>query len=147
MVSILTRSWLAAFALACAGLLPQRAGAEAVVAADAKAVRAVVETQLAAFAADDAQRAFAQASPSIQQMFGDPELFLTMVRTGYPVVYRPASVRFLAPVWVEGTLLQGVHMTDAVGALWVAVYQLERQPDKSWRIAGCTVQAASGKLT
>ena len=40
----------------------------------------------------------------------------------------------------EGQLVQGVHLTDAGGALWLAVYRLERQPDRSWRISGCNVQ-------
>ncbi len=133
--------------LACAFAVPAIARAEAVVPADAKSARSIVEAQLAAFAADDAKRAFSYASPSIRAMFGDAVLFLAMVRTGYPIVYRHATTTFLNPVWVEGTLLQGVHMTDGSGTLWLAVYQLERQPDKSWRIAGCTVQAAPGKLT
>jgi hypothetical protein len=80
-------------------------------------------------------------------MFGTPDRFMEMVRTGYPVVYRPASVVFLDPQSVEGQLLQGVHLTDASGVLWLAVYRLERQPDNSWRIAGCDVQPSSGKMT
>ncbi|HEY4956607.1 MAG TPA: DUF4864 domain-containing protein, partial [Caldimonas sp.] len=105
----------------------------------------VVEAQLAAFAADDAKRAFSYAAPSIREMFGTPERFVAMVRAGYPVVYRPASVNFLLPVRVEGQIVQGVHLTDGEGALWLAIYRLERQPDKSWRISGCEVQPASGK--
>ncbi len=123
------------------------AHAERVSVEDAKAVRAVVEAQLAAFAADDAKRAFSYAAPSIREMFGTPDRFLEMVRTGYPAVYRPAAVIFLNPAWVEGQLVQGVQLTDAEGGLWLAVYRLERQPDKSWRISGCDVQPSSGKMT
>jgi Domain of unknown function (DUF4864) len=100
-----------------------------------------------AFAADDAKRAFSYAAPAIREMFGTPDRFMEMVRAGYPVVYRPTSVVFLNPEWVEGQLVQGVHLTDASGALWLAVYRLERQPDKSWRISGCDVQPSSGKMT
>lgn len=121
--------------------------AEPVSALDAKAARTVVEAQLEAFAVDDAKRAFSYAAPSIRAMFGTPERFIAMVRAGYPVVYRPATVTFLAPVWVDGQLVQGVHLTDGSGALWLAVYRLERQPDKAWRISGCDVQPASGKMT
>ena len=135
------------FATAFVLAVPVSAMAEPVMAADAKGARGVIEGQLAALAVDDAQRAFSYATPGIRAMFGDPELFLAMVRTGYPVVYRHASVSFLVPAWVDGTLLQGVHLTDAGGSIWLAIYQLERQPDKSWRIAGCTVQQATGKMT
>lgn len=135
------------FGVALAGLLPSSARAEPVSAADSKAVRTVVEAQLAAFADDDGKRAFSYAAPSIREMFGSPDRFMAMVRGSYPVVYRPAAVVFLHPEWVQGQLVQGVHLTDAGGALWLAVYQLERQPDRSWRISGCSVQPSVGKMT
>ncbi len=128
-------------------LLHGPAAAQTATAEQSAAMRAVVEAQLAAFAADDAARAFSYAAPAIREVFGTPDRFLAMVRTGYPVVYRPASVTFLAPHQVEGQWIQGVHMTDGNGALWLAIYRLERQPDRSWRINGCDVRPASGKLT
>jgi hypothetical protein len=124
-----------------------RVQAEPVAAEDAKAIRAVVEAQLAAFAADDAGRAFSYAAPSIRAMFGTPDRFMEMVRTSYPVVYHASSVVFLNPVWVEGQLFEGVQLTDSEGSVWLATYQLERQPDRSWRISGCGVQPSSGKMT
>ncbi len=135
------------FVFSLVALLPATARAERVSAADSKAVRAVVEAQLAAFAEDDDKRAFSYAAPSIREMFGSADRFMAMVRGSYPVVYRPAAVVFLNPEWVQGQLVQGVHLTDSSGALWLAVYQLERQPDKSWRISGCNVQASGGKMT
>jgi Domain of unknown function (DUF4864) len=134
------------FAIAFLAALAPPVSAEPVSASDTKAVRAVVEAQLAAFAADDAKRAFSYAAPAIREMFGTPERFVAMVRAGYPVVYRPTQVNFLHPVWVDGRLVQGVHLTDAEGALWLAIYRLERQPDASWRISGCEVQPATGKI-
>jgi len=113
---------------------------------DARAVRTVVSAQLEAFAKDDAKRAFSYAAPSIRAMFGTPERFLAMVRAGYPVVYRAAGVTFLIPLRAESDLVQGVHLTDGDGTLWLATYRLERQPDGSWRIAGCDVQPATGKM-
>ena len=46
------------------------AAAERVSAADAKRVRAVIEAQFAAFAADDAKRAVARAPPGIRAQVG-----------------------------------------------------------------------------
>jgi hypothetical protein len=71
---------------------------------------------------------------------------MAMVRGSYPVVYRPSAVVFLHPAGA-GQLVQGVHLTDASGALWLAVYSLERQADDSWRISGCTVQPSAGRMT
>ncbi len=115
--------------------------------ADTQGARAAIQAQLKAFAADDAKRAFALASPQLRQMFGTPENFIAMVRRGYPVVYRPASVAFLKPERDGEALVQAVHMTDADGVLWLALYHLERQPDKSWRISGCQVVEAKGQVT
>jgi len=115
--------------------------------ADTQGARAAIQAQLKAFAADDAQRAFSFATPQLRQMFGTPENFIAMVRRGYPVVYRPASVAFLKPERDGEALVQAVHMTDADGVLWLALYHLERQPDKSWRISGCQVVEAKGQVT
>jgi hypothetical protein len=131
--------------------LPDAAGSkaipQAISQADAQGARAAIQAQLKAFAADDAQRAFSLATPQLRQVFGTPENFIAMVRRGYPVVYRPASVAFLKPERDGEALVQAVHMTDADGVLWLALYHLERQPDKSWRISGCQVVEAKGQVT
>ena len=116
-------------------------------AVDAKAARAVIEGQLAALAADDAKRAFGYAAPALREQFGTPENFIEMVRTSYPVVYRPASVLFLEPQWLAGELVQGVHMSDEHGVLWLALYRLQRQKNKSWRISACQLMQAEGRVT
>lgn len=149
MTRVATRlSFLFAFAIfAMAVLMAVPAHADPVSATDTKAVRVVVEAQLDAFAADDAKRAFSYAAPELREMFGTPDRFMAMVRGGYPVVYRPATVTFLNPEWVQGRLVQGVHLTDSSGVLWLATYRLERQRDKSWRISGCEVLQSTGRMT
>lgn len=123
------------------------AAADALPAADTAAVRAAVQGQLDAFAADDAARAFSFAAPNVRSRMGTAERFLAMVRAGYPVVYRPASVAFLVPqVLPDGTVVQRAQMTDARGEAWLATYTLQRQKDRSWRISGCDVQAARGRV-
>ena len=136
--------WLALLLMPwCAGAVQ----AADVSAADAKAARAVIEGQLAALAADDAKRAFGYAAPALREYFGTPENFIEMVRTSYPVVYRPASVAFLKPEWLDGELVQGVHMSDDHGVLWLALYRLQRQKNKSWRISACQIVQAEGRVT
>jgi hypothetical protein len=102
-------------------------------------IQLVIKNQLAAFAADDAQRAFAIAAPNIQQMFGSAERFMQMVRHSYPVVYRPTSVTFLISEQDGDAVSQPVAMTDTEGRSWTAVYRLEQGKDKLWRIAGCVL--------
>jgi Domain of unknown function (DUF4864) len=142
----LLSGWCFAIAVACFASMGG-AHAAGVSAADEKAIRAVVQAQLDAFAADDATRAFSFAAPGIRAMFGTADRFMAMVRTGYPVVYRPASVVFLKPELIDGEVIQGVRMTDASAAQWLAVYQMQRQPDKTWRIGGCQVVPSQERLT
>lgn len=134
------RIFLVILGMSGAALLP--AAQAAVSAEQARQVRQLVQAQLDAFAADDAPRAFSYAATTIQQMFGTPEVFLDMVRTSYPVVYRPASVTFLTPKADGAGIVQPVHMTDAAGASWMALYRLVQLEDKSWRIAGCVLAAS-----
>jgi acyl-CoA thioesterase FadM len=145
MVRSLIAVWIAV--AAAFAVMPARAApsAEPVAAADARAVHGVVAAQLDAFAHDDAARAFSYAAPAIQAMFQTPERFVAMVRAGYPVVYRAAGATFLVPQRLGDDIVQGVHLSDGDGAVWLATYRLERQRDGSWRINGCDVQRASGK--
>lgn len=134
------------FTLAFAGVAPVALAAEPVVpATSARAVQLTVRAQLDAFASDDAKRAFSYAASTIQQIFGTPDNFMDMVRSTYPVVYRPASVTFLTPKPQGKVVVQPVHMTDGQGGSWLAVYRLEQQKDKSWRIAGCVLVANGGQ--
>ena len=114
-------------------------------AADADNVRGVIAAQLAAFEADDASRAFSFATPQLQKVFGSADNFLLMVRSSYPVVYHHATVAFLKPALEGTTVTQLVHFTDDNGVLWVAMYRLERQKDRSWRISGCEAVATEGR--
>jgi hypothetical protein len=116
-----------------------RASANPLDESEADAVRRVVVAQLQAFADDDADSAFATATPGVREAIGNPLRFLAMVRGAYPMVYRPASVGFLKPEEDDGTVLQMVTITDGDDKSWIALFALERQPDATWRISGCVV--------
>lgn len=117
------------------------AQAQAVKPDDARAVRAVIEAQLDAFKRDDAVQAFSYATPNIRAMFQTPENFVAMVRSQYPMVYRPASVSFGNAQVIDGQLTQIVVFTDADSQHWLALYPMERLADgKTWGIDGCLVE-------
>ena len=108
----------------------------------------MVQAQLEAFAADDAERAFSYASASIRAQFGDAASFMAMVRGGYPMVVRPAAVSFFQAQTDDGaavTVRQTVQLRDREGRLWRATYLLERQAAVGWRISACVVVADSEK--
>lgn len=114
---------------------------------DAVAVQQVVRSQLDAFAVDDAERAFSFAAADLRKMFGTAQNFLAMVRSSYPMVHRPASVVFLKPELKGADVVQTAQMSDAKGAAWLAIYTLQQQSDKSWRISACVVVANEGRAT
>lgn len=113
--------------------------AAGVAAADAAAIRSVIERQLEAFQRDDGATAFTFASPYLQGMFGTPEAFMAMVKGGYQPVYRPRGHEFATLVKGESGPVQKVLFTDADGRVVLALYSMERQPDGSWRISGCSL--------
>jgi hypothetical protein len=145
-----TRRRFGCLAMLCL-LAPVAACAATLAEPDASAVRKVVQAQLEAFAADDAERAFSYASTGIRAQFGDATTFMAMVRGGYPMVVRPAAVSFFLPKAEPGaapdpdTAQQNVQFRDREGRLWMATYMLQRQAGAGWRISGCVVVADSGK--
>lgn len=148
MIAFLTsgaaRRWAAAaFVLLHALALP--AYAQTLAAPDAALVRNVVQSQLDAFAKDDAEKAFSFAAPNIRKTFGSAATFMAMVKRSYPVVYRPASSAFLTVEGAGNQAVQRVQMQDAKGDSYLATYTLERQKNKTWRITGCQVTENKGQ--
>lgn len=122
--------------------LPAHAQAQALVsAADRTAIRNVIEGQVEAFRRDDGAAAFGYASPGIQGLFGTAETFMDMVRQGYRPVYRPREFAFREIVTLDGMVTQKVHVIGPDGRPVIAFYPMARQPDGSWRIEGCILQA------
>ncbi len=98
-------------------------------------IEANISAQIQAFKADDFATAFTFASPNIQRLFGDPENFGIMVRRGYPMVWRPADVRFLELREIGGALWQKVMITDGNGRVHLLDYQMI-QRENGWKING-----------
>ena len=106
------------------------------------AIRDVISDQIEAFRADDVDTAFSFASPKIRDQFGNPNRFGAMVRDGYPMVWRPADVRFGGlQDQGGGRKLQGVIVTDQAGALHLLDYEMVPL-DGGWRINGVRLRPA-----
>ena len=134
---------LAAFLALLAAALPS--SAQGVSEAEAAEFQRIITSQLNAFSADDGTAAYGFAAPMIQRLFPSPEVFMSMVKKGYPPVYRRQSYSF-GQVGNEmgGQPTQHVTIIDANGKAWTALYAMERQPDGSWKINGCQLVEAPG---
>lgn len=104
---------------------------------DRTAIRLTIEQQLQAFQTNDAEAAFASASPEIREKFISANNFLKMVKTDYPAVYQPRSVMFERLVMTKGIPTQEVLLLAPNGAVVKALYLMEKQPDGVWKISGC----------
>ena len=100
---------------------------------------ATIQSQIDAFLADDFATAFTFASPGIKGMFRTPERFGEMVRSGYPMVWRPAEVRYLElRDHPPGGKVQRVMIIDQAGALHLLDY-LMIETGAGWQIAGVQI--------
>lgn len=106
-------------------------------------IEGTISSQIEAFKADDFNRAFTFASPTIQGMFQTPENFGSMVRGGYPMVWRPSEVRYLDLVERGGRLYQTVQITDGDGRMHLLEYEMV-ELDSGWKINGVRLLEAPG---
>ncbi len=109
---------------------------------DVAAAQGVIRSQEQAFARDDAAAAYSFAAPAIREEFPRADMFMFMVQKSYAPVYRHKSFEFGEAKSEGGWIAQRVHILDADGEAWEALYTLERQPDGSFRITGCTLLKA-----
>lgn len=106
--------------------------------ADPKAMQAIIDQQLEAFQQDDFAAAMEFASPVLKRYFRTPENFGRMVTQGYPMVWRPGSVRYLENRTVDGQHWQRVMITDEAGVMHVLDYRMQ-ETTEGWRINGVMI--------
>jgi len=109
---------------------------------DVAAAQNVIRSQEQAFSRDDAAAAYSHAAPAIREIFPQADIFMSMVRNSYAPVYRHKSFDFGEARLADGTIAQRVHIVDANGIPWEALYTLELQPDGSVKITGCVLLKA-----
>jgi hypothetical protein len=109
---------------------------------DVAAAQGVIRSQAEAFSRDDAAAAYSYAAPAIKGIFPRTEIFMMMVQQGYAPVYRHKSFEFGEARVEDGMIAQRVHIIDANGEAWEALYTLEQQPDGSLKITGCSLLKA-----
>lgn len=98
-------------------------------------IETVISSQFTAFQENDVAEAFTFASPMIQSMFGSPERFGQMVKSGYPMVWRPRDVSFTCLTERDGQFFQSMLITDAAGKKHSLDYEMI-ETDAGWLING-----------
>jgi hypothetical protein len=109
---------------------------------DVASAQSVIRAQEQALGRDDAASAYSYAAPAIHEIFPSPDIFMNMVQRGYGPVYRHKSFEFGEAKAEGGVIAQRVHIIDANGEAWEALYTLQTQPDGSLKITGCSLLKA-----
>lgn len=111
---------------------------------DVAAAQAVIRSQEKAFSRNDAMEAYSYAGPPITSQYRTADIFMWMVRRGYDPVYRHQRFEFGDARTVDGKITQEVHIIDADGVAWEALYTLEQQSDGNFKIIECVLSKAVG---
>jgi Domain of unknown function (DUF4864) len=119
--------------------------AETISDSDKQAFRQIVTGQLEAMKSNDDVTAYNYAAPIIKGIFPTPEIFMAMVKRGYPPVYQNNGYK-LGAVLPDGLGRPAVHVVISAidGKRYEAVYSMQRQPDGSWKIAACALTELPG---
>jgi Domain of unknown function (DUF4864) len=112
-----------------------------------KTIRKVIDDQLQALKAGDGATAMTFAAPGIREQFGTPDNFLRMVREGYAPLLDARYTQFLEGALIEGAAIQPLRLVLPDDKVMVALYQMQRQPDGRWRIAGCVLAPSTVQST
>lgn len=127
---------VAALLLACAAL----ARAEVVpTASEWREIKRVIAAQREALIAGDGERAFGFAAPSIRSHFGNAAAFMRMVEDGYRALIDARQVEFLEGAVIAGDVVQPLRLVLPDGTVLVAIYGMQRQADRQWRISACVI--------
>lgn len=133
------RPWFAGFTLIVSAVWSMAAQAM-----DKEDRQAVIHDQLRAFLSDNSKEAWSHAAPAIQVRFGNPDVFMTMVRKQYSPLYRPRAYTMGAAVETQRGPAQIVHVVDDQGRPWQAIY-IFTEENESWKISGCFLQLLPGE--
>ena len=115
------------------------------------AIQTVISGQLAALRRGDGANAFAYATTPLQAQFVDPENFMRMVRGSYSALLDARRTEFLEGAVISGAVIQPLRLVLPDDTVLVALYQVEKDGDGRWHIAGCviapsTVKSARGEV-
>lgn len=102
---------------------------------DHAAFRQIISAQIDAFRADNADKAYSFAAPSLQHQFSNPAKFMAMVRKRYVPIYAPTRFSFGDVSNELGKPTQRVTIVGPHGRAWLVRYGFSKHRAGQWRIA------------
>ena len=114
---------------------------------EVQGIETAVRGQILALAARDADRAFGFLTPAIQDYFASSKAFFSTLANQVSPMVRAERFAFAGVDRDTVGAVQKVLLTGPEGHQWLATFKVQRQPDGSWLINGCHVDAAKGQQT
>ena len=110
-------------------------------------IRDAISEQLAALRSGDASRAFSFASAGIREQFYDAPTFLRMVQGSYAALLEARYTEFLEGAVIDGHTIQPLRLILRDDTVLVALYEMQRDEQGGWRIAGCVIAPSTVRST
>ena len=107
-------------------------------------VHYTISSQIDAFKKNDVNEAYTFAAPNIQAQFPNPDTFGLMVKSGYPIIWKPKSFKFVKFKDLGDKCIQRVLFQSYEGSLETYDYILEKN-NNLWRIAGVLTIKSAGE--
>ena len=108
-------------------------------------IEQAIRTQIRAYAARNAEQAFAQLAPSTQRFFDQPDRFFRAIAQDVPTMLDTRRFAFLGVERKGNRIVQQVLITDSTEREWLAEFELEQQRTGDWRIKGCAIRGTPGQ--
>lgn len=115
--------------------------------AEWKAIEQAIGQQRTALKAGDGARALTFATPALRDQFGSVDRFMRMVHDGFAPLLAARETKFLEGAVIEGTVIQPLRLILPDNTVLVAIYQMEKQKDGRWKIAGCVLAPSTVQAT
>lgn len=96
----------------------------------------IISSQINAFQNFDTNTAYSFASPFIQSKFTNHDIFGSMVKSAYPMIWEPKEFKFLEFTFFNESLIQRVLFIDKKERIFMFDYEIKNYGQDKWLING-----------
>ena len=96
----------------------------------------IISSQISAFLNYDTKEAYSFASPVIKSMFKNADIFGSMVKSSYPMIWAPKEFKFLEFTFYNESLIQRVLFIDKNEKIFMFDYEIKNYGEDNWLING-----------
>ncbi len=96
----------------------------------------IISSQINAFQNFDIKKAYSFASPFIKSKFTNANIFGSMVKSAYPMIWEPKEFKFLDFTLFNESLIQRVLFIDKNRQIFMFDYEIKNYGQDRWLING-----------